>query len=168
MAERTKATRESWKKNLPMPKARKRLWVNKTFTQKEFERISLGLIPQQMEDKWFIYLESNQLNFHRSWTGQCVYQVIIKDHNDGWTIAEAWVNRDSKEYKNIDDDYDVALLYFLIDNFLLGKNTPFPVPNNLPKDVPKGVYQHGVAGTGYPETVINSNSTQQDDKEKQH
>ncbi|PIV26768.1 MAG: hypothetical protein COS37_04700 [Anaerolineae bacterium CG03_land_8_20_14_0_80_58_20] len=159
MTDRKKATRESWKKNLPMPETKKRLSVNRCFSQEEFDKISFGLIPQQMEDKWFIFLENLQLNFHRSWTGQCVYQVVFKNDTDGWKIADAWVSRDEKQYRNANDDYDTALLSFLIDNFLLGKNTPFPVPDNLPKDVPKGVYQHGISGTGYPETKVNSNST---------
>lgn len=161
MTERTKATRESWKKILPMPEARKRLLVTKRFNQDEFERISFGLIPKQMEDKWFIYLDGNQLNFHRSWTGQSIYQIQFRQDQTEWEIAEVWVNRDLGQYRNPDDDYDVALLSFLIDNFLLGKNTPFPLRNDLPKDIPKGVYQHGIAGTGYPEIEIKKNPSNQ-------
>ncbi len=167
MTDRTKAKRDSWK-TLPMPNAKKRLLVNKHFTQREFEQISLGLIPQRMEDKWFIYLEDDLLNFHRSWTGQSVYQVQFRQNQNEWEVFQTWVNRDPKQYRISDDDYDVALLSFLIDNLLLGKNAPFPVTNNLPKDVPKGVYQHGIAGTGYSETIINSNTTNHDDKEKQN
>src|SRR5258708_3375907 len=140
-----KATRESWK-SLPMPATKKELVFGRHFTEQEFERISLGVIPKQMDDKWFIFLEDLQLNFHRSWTGHCIYQVRFDKKGEEFLVAEAWVNR-GEEYRNSDDNYDVALLSFLIDNFLLSKNSPFPMPNDLPSNLPKGVYQHSVSGT---------------------
>jgi hypothetical protein len=148
-----KASRDSGQA-LPMPKQRTRLVVEKFFTQNEFDQVLMGLIPQSMDDKWLIFLEDMQLNFHRSWTGHCVYQIQFEKRNDGYVIVEAWANRDQKQYKNNNDDYDIALLLFLIDNLLLKKNTPFPLPSQLSNDLPKGVYQHTVAGTSYPEVSI--------------
>ena len=104
-----------------------------------------------MDDKWFIFMEDMQLNFHRSWTGHCIYQIRFEKRDAEYVIVEAWVNRDQEEYRSDDDNYDIALLSFLIDNFLLGRNTPFPLPENLPKNIPNGVYQHSVSGTAFPE-----------------
>jgi hypothetical protein len=42
------------------------------FDAEQFARLKEGLIPQTMEDKWFVYYEEPQLFFHRSWTGQPV------------------------------------------------------------------------------------------------
>ena len=151
MNQQEKATRNSWK-SLQMLETKKQVSFERRFTEQEFEKISFGVIPQQMEDKWFIFLEDMQLNFHRSWTGQCIYQIRFEKNIKEFIITEAWVNRNQEEYRNTDDDYDVALLSFLIDNFILGKNSPFPMPNDLPSNLPKGVYQHTVVGTGYPET----------------
>jgi hypothetical protein len=145
-----KATRESGQV-LPMPKQRKHLPFERLFTQYEFDQISLGLIAHEMEDKWFIFLDDMQLSFHRSWTGHCIFQIRFEKQDREYATTEVWVNRNQEEYRNNDDDYDIALLSFLIDNFLLGKNTPFPAPSNLPEDLPKGVYQHNVSGTAYPE-----------------
>ena len=61
------------------------------------------------------------------------------------------MNRDPGQYVVTDDEYDVALLSFLIDNFLLGKQTPFPLPPGHQDSWPKGIYQHHVSGSGYPE-----------------
>jgi len=33
----------------------------------------MGLVPEEIEDKWFIYWEDDTLFFHRSWTGNCIY-----------------------------------------------------------------------------------------------
>ncbi|MFZ1039972.1 MAG: hypothetical protein WCA79_07110 [Anaerolineales bacterium] len=59
-----------------MPAVKTRLAFEPCFT--EFEKITRGIVPHQMEDKWFIFLEDMQLNFHRSWTGQCIYQIKFK------------------------------------------------------------------------------------------
>ncbi len=139
---------------MPMPESRKRLSFKREFSQEEYTRLSLGLVPREMEDKWLIFLEDNQLFFHRSWTGHCLYQLCLEKKEQGYSVAEAWGNRNQDQYRNTDDEYDGALLAFLIDNFLLGKHTPFPVPSGLPEKIPQGLYQHHVAGTAYPEKTM--------------
>ena len=142
------ANRSSWKKILPLPTQRAKLNIERTFSEQEYNRLSQGLIPEEMEDEWFIFMENDVLSFHRSWTGACIYEV----HFDSkCTMNEVWVSRDGEQYKETDNEYDKRLLMFLIDNLLLRQNTPFPMPNNIPSDLPKGVYQHTVSGTGYPE-----------------
>lgn len=69
-----RAERGSWQV-LPLPSLREELKFKAVFTDAEIEKISYGLIPEQMEDKWFIYLENGWLFFHRSWTGVCVYRL---------------------------------------------------------------------------------------------
>ena len=39
------------------------------------DHIRQGMIPEVMEDKWFIYWKDDALFFHRSWTGFCIYVV---------------------------------------------------------------------------------------------
>jgi len=143
------ANRNSWKTTLPLPAKREKFIIKRTFTTEEFNRLAKGLIPEAMEDKWFIFMEDGTLFFHRSWTGICVYQVHFDNQH---RIDEIWVNRDREQYSEVDIEYDGKLLSFLIDNLLLGKNTPFPVPSNLPNKLPQGVYQHHVSGTGFHET----------------
>ena len=135
--------------NLPLPTQRAKLNIERTFSEQEYNRLSQGLIPSVMEHKWFIFMENEVLSFHRSWTGICIYEVHFDDKR---VINEVWANRDNRQYRETDNEYDEKLLMFLIDNFLLGQNTPFPLPNNIPNNLPKGLYQHNVSGTGYSET----------------
>jgi ADP-ribosyl-[dinitrogen reductase] hydrolase len=65
------ATKETWK-NIPIDNP-KRIVIDLIFTVKQFSKLILGLIPQQMEDKWFIYYEKERLYFYRSWTGNKIY-----------------------------------------------------------------------------------------------
>ena len=141
------ANRSSWK-ILPLPAQRAKLDIGRTFTEQEYHRLKNGLIPRAMEDKWFIFMENDVLFIHRSWTGTCIYELHFDKQR---AITDVWVNRDSEQYKETDNEYDKKLLNFLIDNLLLGQSTPFPMPSNIPGDLPKGVFQHSVSGTGYPE-----------------
>lgn len=46
-----------------------------------------------MEDKWFIYYEEPHLFLHRSWTGQPVYKLTLKDLLDGAEVTECFGQR---------------------------------------------------------------------------
>lgn len=140
------ATKDSWQ-NTKMLESKALLQFERTFSLEEYQRIKLGLIPQVMEDKWFIYLEDDWLYFHRSWTGFCNFQLHIEPADDAYKVIEVWVNRDIEQYKNTDDNYDTKLLIFLIDRLLLGKDVSFPFPNELrPED--QWIYKHHIVGYG--------------------
>lgn len=144
---------DSWK-TLPLPTTRADLEFSASYTPTEFARIQQGLIPEQMEDKWFIYYDNLWLYFHRSWTGAGIYGVRFATTETGAAIVESWVSRDPAQYKESPLDYDRALLGFLIDAFLLGKHVRFPVPGRVSTGAPAGVYQHHVVGRAYPESRI--------------
>jgi hypothetical protein len=148
------ANRQSWRDLQPLPSSRSRLDLQSEFSSAEYERLALGLVPQAMEDKWFIYLEEDVLYFHRSWTGICVYEVRLSKDGDKYSVIEAQVNRDPDQYTETDQSYDGSLVLFLINNLLLGKEYPFPRPADLPKNLPKGAYQHHISGTGYHEVDV--------------
>jgi hypothetical protein len=141
------ATRRSWT-NHPLPQKRSRLTLRREFTGQEYEALRRGLIPEAMEDKWFIYMEGNTLFFHRSWTGFCIYQLILSQEGEGYAVAEALVNRDPGQYSGGGESYDVKLLTFLVDNLLLGEVSTFPIPAGVPAGVASGLYHHHVAGVG--------------------
>jgi hypothetical protein len=125
--------------------------TNLVYKAEEFEKISYGHMPSGMDDKWFIFLENRTLYFHRSWTGNCIYQVAFVPTDRGYEATEFCVTRNPGEYKGTDDKYDVQLLFFLIDNFLLGKAVPFPVSGKDVESDGRGALQHNFAGTGFTE-----------------
>ena len=131
MNEQQKATRNSWMRK-PLPEIYVPLHFDRAFIVDEYEQLSYGFIPDCMDDHWFIYLdpEENVIYFHRSWTGFCIYKVRFERSGTAYRVAEAFVNRDPDQYSGTDDDYDAALICFLIDKLLLGKETPFPLPSN--------------------------------------
>ena len=137
----------SWK-NQPLPTRVATLPFRHGYTAEEFAALTRGLIPEEMEDKWFVFMQDGVLNFHRSWTGVCIYRVVLHEENGVYIVHEVLVNRDPEQYKSTDDAYDSALLNFLIDALLLCKRTPFPVPGDVPTEAPAGLYQHHMVGRG--------------------
>ena len=146
-----KATRNSWK-SVALPNEYILLQYNEKFTEEEYLKISNGLIPKEMENKWFMYLEDQILYIHRSWTGHCIYQITLEKSDGIYKTKEVKVNRNKEQYTENDNEYDIKLLHFLISNFLLGKSIPFPKPKGLKKEKHKGIYQHHISGTAYPES----------------
>ena len=122
------------------------------FSPEEFEKLKRGLIPAAMEDKWFIYFEAGQLFLHRSWTGNAVYKVKLKETEDGG--AEVLAAHYATEYREASElEYGVALLRFLIGNLILDRGLPFPMPAGV-KNTNPGAFQHLMTGSGYPEKPL--------------
>ena len=143
----TPATRQSWT-NTPLPEKRSRLALRREFTEGEYEAIRHGLVPEQMEDKWFIFLEADTLYFHRSWTGHCIFQLTLTRTGENYAVSDALVNRDAGQYGGTDDVYDVRLLTYLINNLLLGGRTMLPTPPGIAAGIQTDLYHHHVAGAG--------------------
>lgn len=100
-----------------MPDECERLSVAKRYSFEEFGRIATGVVPLEMEDKWFVYYEEPWLFLHRSWTGFCIFRVRFEEGSDGMFVAEAFVNRRPEEYGGSEDDgaYLVSLLDYRAD-----------------------------------------------------
>jgi hypothetical protein len=119
------AKRTDWKtKDLPLK--RSTLSLDRVFSHQEMERIRHGLVPQQMEDKWFIYYQSNSLYFHRSWTGNCIYVVRFSDEGERGHMVEADVNRDPAQHEATGDGQDADMISYLIDLLLLHRSSDYP------------------------------------------
>jgi hypothetical protein len=115
------ATRDSFRRE-PMPEIKEKLQVNRTFSEEEYRHMQKGLIPKDMDDRWFIYFEDDWLFFHRSWTGYCVYQVRLEPCASGWCIAETWVNGDREQFRPQSTKDSEKLLLGVIDHVLLNKD----------------------------------------------
>ena len=125
---RPKATRDRWK-FMPLPREYTHITIDRTYHPGQWDRISLGLVPQEMEDKWFIYEEDYWIYIHRSWTGVCLYKVRFENTEDSLQIAEAYANRNPEQYSNTDSKYDSQFIAWMIDYFLLGKKDAL-LPSN--------------------------------------
>jgi hypothetical protein len=103
-----------------MPAMCRAIPFSASYSAGEFDIISAGLIPKEMEDRWFIYYESGWLYLHRSWTGFCIYKVRFEPCNDKMSAIETIVNRDPAQYSETSDARDVEFLGRLLDRLLQG------------------------------------------------
>ena len=135
---------EDWNHH-PLPDRHAVLAVDRAFDSEEMRAIRLGLCPEVMEDKWFVYFEDERLHFHRSWTGNCLFVARFETQDDGGSLlVDALVNRDPEQYRSEDDAYDVRLLVSLIDGLLLGRE--FDLPTRSTSDTERALEFWGVAG----------------------
>lgn len=84
--------------------------LNLTFNAQQAALLRMGLVPAQMEDKWFCYFADNVLHMHRSWTGQCIYQIHFEPHKDGLIATHADINRDPLQYDETRDEADSRII----------------------------------------------------------
>ena len=113
-------------KTKALPSKRATIALNRTFSLREMKRIRRGLVPEQMEDKWFIYWEDDVLSFYRSWTGNCIYVVRFAAEGDRYRMVEADVNRDPEQYSETSDERDAKMISYLVDVLLLHQESRFP------------------------------------------
>ncbi len=146
-----RATRQSWKAE-PFGETTSLPYAD-TFSASQFEVLTKGLIPQAMEDKWVIFFEDHVLYFHRSWTGQPVYQVEIQATHEGYSVSSALIARDCLAAD--EELYQAEMLKFLVHNLLLGDNLPFPRRPDM-AGAEAMLYQHHISGTGYPSKPFSS------------
>jgi len=118
------ATRGSWT-TLPLG-AMQSIPYKGTFSPAEFSSIRRGLIPREMEDRWFAFVEGDSLFFHRSWPGHSVYQVNFEIGSERVLVVGAMVAADEEFYRRGPDTYEAAFLDSLIRASLLHQAVLFP------------------------------------------
>lgn len=93
----------------PMPEECTTIEMSTKYSTEAMKYIRKGTVPEEMEDKWFMYYEEEEdrLYMHRSWTGYCVYILKFEIHEDGsGSVVSMIVNRNSEEYLSTDDEKD--------------------------------------------------------------
>lgn len=116
------AKADDWKTE-PLPQQTTTLSVNRVYSAEAIGKIQRGFIPEEMEDKWFIYWQDDRLIFHRSWTGYCIYQLQFQ----GNRATSLTVNREPTQYNGLGDGEELAMALFLIDRLLLDQEATFPI-----------------------------------------
>ena len=111
---------------LPMPEMNTTIALGLHFSPEQMTMIRRGVVPREMEDKWFVYWKDGALHFHRSWTGFCVFEVRFACGEQGAVAVEAVVNRDAEQYGSTDDERDAKMVEYLINVLLLRRPAKFP------------------------------------------
>lgn len=104
------AERSDWK-TTDMPSNHESFILQRDITPQQMAALRRGNIPQEMEDKWFWFMEGDILYAHRSWTGFCIYRVEFKPDGNHFVT----VNRDPEQYSYASISEDTETLNSLLD-----------------------------------------------------
>ncbi len=142
------AIKNDWK-NKPMPEERISIGLNKKVSEAEIKEIEKGLIPLEMEDKWFIFCEQNRIYCHRSWTGDCIYIAEYKEIADNeFEIGKLIINRNPEQYQSDDVDADKDLFVFVLERLFLDKDVSFPNRETNATKEEAAIHKHVMVGYG--------------------
>jgi hypothetical protein len=111
-----KTTKESWK-NLPLPKKREPLHFTALYTDARAEDVLMGHLPEDMDDRWFIYSDDGWIYFLRSWTGACIFAMKLDGSPAGVRVVDSWASRETSEHTSTDAAQDRRTLANLIDRY---------------------------------------------------
>src|ERR1700757_233868 len=101
-----------------------------SFDAEQFAKLQQGLVPREMEDKWFVYYSAPFLYLHRSWSGKPVYRVEVGAEGAGARGVRAELSK-ARGASESELAHQALMLDFLISNLLLGESKPFPRPPGL-------------------------------------
>lgn len=102
----------------PMPPQRVRFILDRTFTEEELATLRLGLVPRDMDDRWFVFQENDQVYLHRSWTGHCIFILHLDATNRHHTVT---ANADPAQVRAMDPEELESLLTGVIDHVVLAR-----------------------------------------------
>lgn len=96
------ATRADWN-TTDMSEKNHSFILERKFTDEQITALRRGNIPQEMEDKWFWFMEGDTLYAHRSWTGLCIYIIEFSFANNRHKVT---VNQDPEQVgiTSVDED----------------------------------------------------------------
>ena len=117
-----KATKEDWKAK-PPPEYLIQYELQLEYSQDEYDELMLGIVPEAMEDKWFIYSEDEWLYFHRSWSGVFIGKIRFRQEGIKFITDELWVIPSEPSQNIILTESE--LFEILIGSLLLGRNTSY-------------------------------------------
>ncbi|AUG80561.1 hypothetical protein CFP65_5881 [Kitasatospora sp. MMS16-BH015] len=83
---------------IPVPELR--------WTPGQWQRVRHGVRSRSMDDRWYSYLDGDQLLLHRSWTGHGIYRVTVSTAGGRPRPVAALVESDEERYRRGDDRYE--------------------------------------------------------------
>ena len=110
--------------------------ANLTFSTDGILQPGVLFNPGEMEHKWAIYFYNDNLIFVRSWLRQ-VFVTARTSQQSGLLIIESITGHFSE---NESPEFTIAILNFLLINYVMGTVVPAPLPADMADDLNKAGY----------------------------
>jgi hypothetical protein len=104
-----RATFNSWKNLHPLPKQYKSLELDMRWNEDDFEYLTLGWVPRNRHDKWFLMYDDRFYIF-RARSGYCVFEILMDHDDEGHSIREVRLNDDPHQCQFQDEQVALQML----------------------------------------------------------
>ena len=104
-SQKSSVTRKDWKIS-EMPEKNVTFILERIFSDEEIMVLRRGHIPEEMEDKWFWFMEGDTFYAHRSWTGICVFRIDFSFADNRHRVT---MNNDPNQVSMSVDDGKIQL-----------------------------------------------------------
>jgi hypothetical protein len=102
----------------PLGNLRVEIPYARTFNRTEADKLRSGFWPQDMDDKWIVFLGEASLELWRSWTGTCIFSLPARQNGDCVEVGPMFVNANLQQYRRTSDADDIQLFETLMTQFL--------------------------------------------------
>jgi hypothetical protein len=92
----------------------------RSWSRSEWDRIKVGHLAGDMDDKWLAFVEGDPLYLRRSWTRDRMYEAQFEADRDVRTITEALVRKDDR-YHPMSSVGESMQLEVIIETVLLNE-----------------------------------------------
>lgn len=100
------------------------LEFEKEYSKEESIMLIKGFLSMNMDDKWDIVFERNELNLYRSWSGIGLYKLKMERVNNVLMVRTAFV--DEKFLNNYSQQYCAELLNGIIEFVIFDRRMKLP------------------------------------------
>ena len=108
----------------PMPAENEAIGICFRMTDDEMRVLSMGHIPETMEDHWFAYFDGEWIRLFRSWSGYCIYEGRVTKTDEGFVVDRVVANRDMAQHRNENAESDALLFQALVTDMIGGDPEP--------------------------------------------
>src|SRR5258708_21066476 len=81
-----------------------------TFNTDDFEKITLGFKPQDMDDRWAIFFLDNCVRFYRSWTMHEIFRIHFRKNYNTYYATSVDIEQDPHQFNCPNDKEAIAML----------------------------------------------------------
>lgn len=105
-------------KTVPMPNETDSFYSGRSLVAEEFLKLSAGIKPASMDDKWFVYYQNESIYFHRSWLGHCIFIAQVEKEKNGVLLGNVIANKKPDQFGMQDIDAKKEMFNKLVDYLL--------------------------------------------------
>lgn len=145
-----RVTRDQYPALRALSAKRERLAFGREYSSQEHERMTYGVSPFDMDEKWIMICEGETLRMWRSWPpNECIFEIVLYKVGGGYETRDAWVAAEWLENPNMTKSYTVALLDYLVQRMLLARAAQFPFPAAVKTPMDRMMFRHSMVGSSF-------------------